>query len=72
MSNKTAAGGKLTFTPTCKDDDGVSTYTNDVTYGPDWYTNVSKGTTAWNDLVEGQREADWRMPKVADLPSFVP
>jgi hypothetical protein len=43
---KTAAGGKLTFTLTCKENGGVSTYTNDVTYGPDWYTNVSKGKTA--------------------------
>src|SRR5262245_8952405 len=43
---KTAAGGKLTFTLTCKDGSGVSTYTNDVTYGPDWYTSVSKGKTA--------------------------
>ncbi len=43
---KTATAGKLTFTLTCKDDDGVSTYTNDVSYGPDWYTNVSKGKTA--------------------------
>jgi hypothetical protein len=43
---KTAAARKLTFTMTCKDPDGVSTYTNDVTYGPDSYTNVSKGKTA--------------------------
>ena len=42
---KTAAEGKLTFTMTCKEDDGVSTYTNDITYGPDWYNNVSKGKT---------------------------
>ena len=42
---KTAAEGKLTFTMTCKDDDGVSTYSNDITYGPDWYNNVSKGKT---------------------------
>ena len=42
---KTAAAGKLTFTMTCKDADGVSTYTNEVTYGPDWYNNVSKGKT---------------------------
>ena len=43
---KTGSEGKLTFTMTCKDDDGVSTYTNDITYGPDWYNNVSKGKTA--------------------------
>ena len=42
---KTAAGGKLSFKMTCKDKDGTSTYTNDVTYGPDWYNNVSKGKT---------------------------
>ncbi len=42
---KTAAGGKLTFKMTCKDKDGTSTYTNDVTYGPDWYNNVTKGKT---------------------------
>ena len=42
---KTAAGGKLTFKMTCKDKDGTSTYANDVTYGPDWYSNVSKGKT---------------------------
>ena len=37
--------GKLTFKMTCKEKDGNSTYTNDVTYGPDWYNNVSKGKT---------------------------
>ena len=42
---KTPAGGKLTFKMTCKEKDGTSTYTNDVTYGPDWYNNVSKGKT---------------------------
>jgi len=42
---KTAAGGKLSFKMTCEDKDGTSTYTNDVTYGPDWYNNVSKGKT---------------------------
>jgi hypothetical protein len=40
---KTAAGGKLTFNVSCKDDGDVTTVTNDVTYGPDWYINVSKG-----------------------------
>jgi hypothetical protein len=40
---KTAAGGKLTFNVSCKDGGGVTTIANDVTYGPDWYTNVSKG-----------------------------
>ena len=42
---KTASAGKLTFRMTCKDQGGNSTYTNEVTYGPDWYTNVSKGKT---------------------------
>ena len=41
---KTAPGGKLTFNVSCKDAGGrVSTVANDVTYGPDWYINVSKG-----------------------------
>src|SRR5262245_31444203 len=41
---KTASGGKLTFNVSCKDEGGgVTTTSNDVTYGPDWYTNVSKG-----------------------------
>ncbi len=43
---KTAAGGKLAFTMTCKDEGGVSTYENDVTYGPDWYNILSKGKTS--------------------------
>lgn len=43
---KTAAEGKLTFTMTCKDKDRISTYTNEITYGADWYNNVSKGKTA--------------------------
>jgi hypothetical protein len=43
---KTPSGGKLTFKMTCKEADGTSTYTNEVTYGPDSYTNVSKGKTA--------------------------
>ena len=42
---KTAAGGKLTFKMTCKDEGGTSTDNNDVSFGPDWYTNVSKGKT---------------------------
>ena len=40
---KTAPGGKLTFNVSCKEGGGVTTTANDVTYGPDWYTNVSKG-----------------------------
>ena len=40
---KTAPGGKLTFNVTCKEGGGVTTIANDVTYGPDWYINVSKG-----------------------------
>jgi hypothetical protein len=41
---KTAPGGKLTFNVSCKGDGGrVTTVANDVTYGPDWYINVSKG-----------------------------
>jgi hypothetical protein len=40
---KTAPGGKLTFKVSCKEGGGVTTIANDVTYGPDWYTNVSKG-----------------------------
>jgi len=40
---KTAAGGKLTFNVSCKEGKGTTTTSNDVTYGPDWYTNVSKG-----------------------------
>ncbi len=58
---KTGAEGKLTFTMTCKDDDGVSTYTNDITYGPDWYTNVSKGKTpkgAINSKVSAKRTGE--------------
>src|SRR5262245_32748412 len=43
---KTPAAGKLTFTMTCKEADGTSTYANEITYGPDSYTNVSKGKTA--------------------------
>ena len=43
---KTAPGGKLTFNVSCKDGGGVTTIANDVTYGPDWYTNVSKGKSA--------------------------
>ena len=43
---KTAPGGKLTFNVSCKEGKGTSTTSNDVTYGPDWYTNVSKGKSA--------------------------
>jgi hypothetical protein len=38
-----APGGKLSFKVSCKEDGDVTTTANDVTYGPDWYTNVSKG-----------------------------
>jgi hypothetical protein len=40
---KTAPGGKLSFNVSCKEGGDVTTTANDVTYGPDWYTNVSKG-----------------------------
>ena len=40
---KTAPEGKLTFNVSCKEGGGVTTTANDVTYGPDWYINVSKG-----------------------------
>jgi hypothetical protein len=39
---KTAPGGKLTFNVSCKDGGSVTTVANDVTYGPDWYINVTK------------------------------
>ena len=35
---------------TCKDEGGTSTSNNDVAYGPDWYTNVSKGKTKEGDV----------------------
>ena len=47
---KTIAAAKLTFKMTCKDEGGTSTYNNDVAYGPDWYTNVSKGKTKEGDV----------------------
>ena len=48
---KTAAGGKLTFNVSCKDERGRTTTTaNDVTYGPDWYTNVSKGKSGGDQI----------------------
>src|SRR5262245_5949345 len=42
---KAKTPGKLTFKMSCKDASGNSSYTNEVTYGPDSYTNVSKGKT---------------------------
>ena len=60
---KTAAGGKLTFTMTCKDKGGSSTYANEVTYGPDWYTNVSKGKTS-----EGNVSSKVDAKRVGDCP----
>lgn len=42
---KTRSAGKLTFKMTCKESSGTSTYENEITYGPDSYTNVSKGKT---------------------------
>jgi len=42
--------GKLTFKMTCKDASGNSSYTNEVTYGPDSYTNVSKGKTKQGNI----------------------
>jgi Protein of unknown function (DUF3617) len=48
---KTASGGKLTFKVSCKDEKGRdSTVSNDVTYGPDWYTNVSKGKSGGDQI----------------------
>jgi Protein of unknown function (DUF3617) len=44
---KTAPGGNLMFNVSCKDaGGGVTTFANDVTYGPDWYITVSKGKSA--------------------------
>jgi hypothetical protein len=43
LSDVKTAPGKLTFNVSCKDGSGVTTIANDVTYGPDWYINVSKG-----------------------------
>jgi len=60
---KTAAGGKLTFKMTCKDKGGNSTYANEVTYGPDWYTNVSKGKTK-----EGNVSSKVDAKRVGDCP----
>ena len=46
VSDVKTAGSKLTFSMACKDEGRVSTYKNEVTFGPDWYTNVSKGKTS--------------------------
>ncbi|HVQ13124.1 MAG TPA: DUF3617 family protein [Vicinamibacterales bacterium] len=43
VSDVKTAPGKLTFNVSCKEAKGVTTTANDVTYGPDFYTNVSKG-----------------------------
>jgi hypothetical protein len=43
VSDVKTAPGKLTFNLACKEGGGVTTVANEVTYGPDWYTNVSKG-----------------------------
>ncbi len=43
VSDVKTAPGKLTFNVSCKEGKGVTTTANDVTYGPDFYTNVSKG-----------------------------
>jgi hypothetical protein len=43
VSDVKTAPGTLTFNVSCKEAKGVTTTANDVTYGPDWYTNVSKG-----------------------------
>ncbi len=42
---KAKTPGKLSFKMNCKDTTGNSSYTNEVTYGPDSYTNVSTGKT---------------------------
>ena len=43
VSDVKTAPGKLSFNVSCKEGGDVTTTANDVTYGPDWYTNVSKG-----------------------------
>jgi hypothetical protein len=43
VSDVKSGPGKLTFNVSCKEGDRVTTTANDVTYGPDWYVNVSKG-----------------------------
>ena len=58
---KAKTPGKLTFKLTCKDQSGNSSYTNEVTYGPDWYTNVSNGKTKQGKIsskVEAKRTGD--------------
>jgi hypothetical protein len=43
VSDVKTAPGRLTFSVSCKEGKGVTTTANDVMYGSDWYTNVSKG-----------------------------
>jgi hypothetical protein len=63
VSDVKTAAGKLTFKMTCKDKGGNSTYSNEVTYGPDWYTNVSKGKTK-----EGNVSSKVAATRVGDCP----
>jgi hypothetical protein len=63
VSDVKTAAGKLTFKMTCKDKGGNSTYSNEVTYGPDWYTNVSKGKTK-----EGNVSSKVAAKRVGDCP----
>jgi hypothetical protein len=58
---KAKTAGKLTFKMACKEQSGNSSYTNEVTYGPDWYTNVSKGKTRQGKIsskAEAKRTGD--------------
>ena len=58
---KTGTAGKLTFKMTCKEEGSTSTYDNEVTYGPDSYTNVSKGKTKQGNVtskVDAKRVGD--------------
>jgi hypothetical protein len=43
VSDVKTSPGKLTFKVACKEGKKTTTTENDVSYGPDWYTNVSKG-----------------------------
>jgi hypothetical protein len=52
VSDVKTAPGKLTFNLSCKEGGGVTTVANEVTYGPDWYTNVSKGKSEAGPILQ--------------------
>jgi hypothetical protein len=57
VSNVTRATTKMSFTTTCVEDGERMTWNIEMTFGPDWFSSVSKGSSSDGVAISGKVNA---------------